>query len=112
MSELRIAGFAEYRARLEADPAEWHVLDECCHITISRFFRDRGVFEVLRSRVLPDIAAQAKRCGRNAQPGRISRNCAPPYFSRLGKRTNGHFGRMSRSLGFEVTGRQSCENIR
>ena len=67
MSELRIAGFAEYRARLEADPAEWHVLDECCHITISRFFRDRGVFEVVRSRVLPDIAARAKRKGRTAQ---------------------------------------------
>lgn len=67
MSELGIAGFAEYRARLEADPAEWHVLDESCHITISRFFRDRGVFEVLRSRVLPDIAARAKREGRSAQ---------------------------------------------
>jgi chemotaxis protein methyltransferase CheR len=67
MSELRIAGFAEYRARLEADPAEWHVLDECCHITISRFFRNRGVFEVVCSRVLPDIAARARREGRTAQ---------------------------------------------
>jgi len=67
MSELRLADFAAYRARLEADPAEWQVFDECCHITISRFFRDRGVFEVLRRRVLPHIAARAQREGREAR---------------------------------------------
>ena len=66
MNELRLDDFAAYRARLEADPMEWRVFDECCHITISRFFRDRGVFEVLRRRVLPDIAARAKREGRGA----------------------------------------------
>jgi chemotaxis protein methyltransferase CheR len=59
MGDLGLADFAAYRARLAADPAEWQVLDECCHITISRFFRDRGVFEALRGRVLPDIAARA-----------------------------------------------------
>ena len=67
MRDLGLDNFAAYRARLEADPTEWRVLDECCHITISRFFRDSGVFEVLRTRVLPDIAARAKREGRNAQ---------------------------------------------
>jgi chemotaxis protein methyltransferase CheR len=67
MGELGLANFAAYRARLEADPAEWQVLDECCHITISRFFRDRGVFEALRRRVLPDIAARAKREQRAAR---------------------------------------------
>jgi chemotaxis protein methyltransferase CheR len=59
MSELGLNDFAAYRSRLAADPAEWQVLDECCHITISRFFRDRGVFESVRRRVLPDIAARA-----------------------------------------------------
>ncbi|HEY7242812.1 MAG TPA: hypothetical protein VH678_02890 [Xanthobacteraceae bacterium] len=44
MRELGVPGFAAYRARLEADPGEWRVFDECCHITISRFFRDRGVY--------------------------------------------------------------------
>jgi chemotaxis protein methyltransferase CheR len=29
-----------------------------CHITISRFFRDKGMFEVLHKRVLPDIGAR------------------------------------------------------
>lgn len=64
--DLGIADFTGYRARLEADPREWRFFDECYHITISRFFRDKRIFEVLRSRVLPDIAARAEREGRNA----------------------------------------------
>ncbi len=67
MGDLHIADFAAYRARLEADPAEWRVLDECCHITISRFFRERRVFEVLRACVLPGIAARARLEGRTAR---------------------------------------------
>jgi chemotaxis protein methyltransferase CheR len=66
IQDLGLADYAGYRARLEADPAEWRVFDECCHITISRFFRDKGIFEVLRKRVLPDIAARAERERRNA----------------------------------------------
>ena len=66
MLDLHLVDFAAYRARLEADPTEWRIFDECSHITISRFFRDRGVFEVLRRRVLPDIAGRARREGRNA----------------------------------------------
>jgi chemotaxis protein methyltransferase CheR len=66
MDTLGLGDFAAYRAQLEADPTEWRILDECCHITISRFFRDRAVFETLRQRVLPDIAARAKREGRGA----------------------------------------------
>jgi chemotaxis protein methyltransferase CheR len=66
MHDLGLDDFAAYRARLEADPTEWRVFDEFCHITISRFFRDRGIFEVLRTRVLPDIAARATREGRGA----------------------------------------------
>jgi chemotaxis protein methyltransferase CheR len=59
--------YLAYQARLEADPSEWQILDECCHITISRFFRDRGTFEVVRRLVLPDIAVRAKREGRTAE---------------------------------------------
>ena len=66
MDDLHLADLATYRARLETDPAEWRAFDECCHITISRFFRDKGVFEVLRRRVLPDIAARARRDARDA----------------------------------------------
>jgi chemotaxis protein methyltransferase CheR len=67
MNELQLEDFAAYRARLEADPTEWRAFDECCHITISRFFRDKGVFEVLRGRMLPDIAARARRERRAAR---------------------------------------------
>jgi chemotaxis protein methyltransferase CheR len=67
MRELGMDNFAAYRTRLEADPTEWRAFDECCHITISRFFRDRGVFEALRQHVLPGIAARAKREGRVAR---------------------------------------------
>ena len=61
LGELGLQDFAAYRARLETDPAEWRVFDECCHITISRFFRDRGIFEALRRRVLPELSARASR---------------------------------------------------
>jgi chemotaxis protein methyltransferase CheR len=67
MSDLQLTDFAAYRTRLEADPSEWQILDQSCHITISRFFRDRGVFEALRKRVLVDIAARAKRERREAR---------------------------------------------
>jgi chemotaxis protein methyltransferase CheR len=65
--ELGLNDLAAYRRWLEADPAEWCAFDECCHITISRFFRDRGVFEALRKQVLPDIAARAVHEKRRAR---------------------------------------------
>jgi len=65
--DLGLDNFAAYRARLEGDPTEWRVLDECCHITISRFFRDKAIFEILRTRILPEIATCAERGARNAQ---------------------------------------------
>ena len=67
MRDLGLDNFIAYRAKLEVDPTEWRVLDECCHITISRFFREKAIFEVLRTRVLPDIAACAERERRSAQ---------------------------------------------
>jgi chemotaxis protein methyltransferase CheR len=67
MTDLQLQDLAAYRQWLEADPAEWQALDDCCHITISRFFRDRRVFEILRMRVLPDVAAHAASEGREAR---------------------------------------------
>jgi chemotaxis protein methyltransferase CheR len=67
MRDLGLDDYSAYRARLESDPSEWRVFDECCHITISRFFRDRGIFDVVRRVVLRDIAARAGREGRDAQ---------------------------------------------
>lgn len=59
LRELGLADVAAYRARLAADPGEWARLDGFCRIPISRFFRDRRVFEELRDRVLPELAETA-----------------------------------------------------
>ncbi len=65
ISELGLGSQAEYRALLEEEPAEWGELDRCCRVTISRFYRDRGVFEVLGQRVLPALASAEIAEGRN-----------------------------------------------
>ncbi len=67
MRQLGLDEFSAYRERLEAEPQEWRVLDGLCHITISRFFRDRGVFETVRRLLLPAIARNAERDGREAR---------------------------------------------
>lgn len=67
LRSLGLEDLAAYRARLEADPGEWAVLDDMCHITISRFFRDRRIFEALVTRVLPEIAARASQEQREAR---------------------------------------------
>ncbi len=54
--ELELEGLSEYRVYLEAHPSEWTVLDSLCRITISRFFRDRAVFDALRDPLLPILA--------------------------------------------------------
>jgi len=63
MGELGLANAADYRQRLGSDPAEWDVLDGLCRITISAFFRDRAVWERLRTEILPGMARLAVRRG-------------------------------------------------
>jgi len=55
--ELDLPSADAYRAYLESTPDEWLRLDALCHVTISRFYRDRGVFEFLEQTVLPELAA-------------------------------------------------------
>jgi len=84
MHLLGLPGFVAYRDRLDADPDEWRVVDECCRITISRFFRDRRVFEILGERILPRIAQRARNQQRDAQFWSVG--CASgeePYTLRL-----------------------------
>jgi chemotaxis protein methyltransferase CheR len=63
---LGLPGLDAYRTHLLSHPEEWGVLDALCRIHISRFYRDRGVFDALRDRILPDLAAQAVRNSRPA----------------------------------------------
>jgi chemotaxis protein methyltransferase CheR len=59
MRELGLADPAHYRARLAAEPAEWRVLAALCAIPISRFYRDRELFDCLGAEVLPALAHAA-----------------------------------------------------
>ena len=58
ISELDLDNLHDYQVFLAGHPEEWPHLDNLCRITISRFFRDRGVFESIADTVLPDLAAQ------------------------------------------------------
>jgi chemotaxis protein methyltransferase CheR len=59
MAHLGLASVGEYRARLEAEPAEWSALESLCGVTLSRFYRDRGTWDALRDDVLPTLAQAA-----------------------------------------------------
>lgn len=59
IKELGLSSLAAYRHHLDEHREEWSALDASCHITISRFYRDRGVFDVLEREVLPALAAPA-----------------------------------------------------
>jgi chemotaxis protein methyltransferase CheR len=64
LRELGLDGLDAYRRYLEASPLEWPRLDAFCRIPISRFYRDRAVFEALGRGILPDLARQAEAEGR------------------------------------------------
>lgn len=57
--ELGLEGFDAYRLHLEASPEEWARFDALCRIPISRFYRDRALFDALRSELLPHLATRA-----------------------------------------------------
>jgi chemotaxis protein methyltransferase CheR len=54
---LGLLDLADYRTYLEAEPDEWALLDSVAWISISRFYRDRRVFEQIERQVLPQLAA-------------------------------------------------------
>jgi len=61
---LALADLVAYRRHLEATPDEWVVLDSLCRVTISRFARDRAVWNDLVAHVLPRLADEARAAGR------------------------------------------------
>ena len=63
MQELGLADISAYRAYLGNTPSEWAILDSFCHITISRFSRDREVFQFLEREVLPKLAGLSRSRG-------------------------------------------------
>jgi chemotaxis protein methyltransferase CheR len=63
VGELGLGSFADYRSHLEQNPDEWPRLDAMTDITISRFYRDRAVYDFLRAEVLPTLVEEAHENG-------------------------------------------------
>ena len=55
VEELGLDGLDAYRSYLEANPDEWSHFVSLTPVTISRFYRDRAVFEALETVVLPEL---------------------------------------------------------
>ena len=60
LDALGLASLEAYRTQLEARPEEWAVLEALTPITISRFYRDRAVFQQLEHVVLPTLAGAGR----------------------------------------------------
>jgi chemotaxis protein methyltransferase CheR len=75
LRELSLPDLESYRAYLAENAAEWELLDGYCRISISRFHRDRAVWEALGAEVLPELA-RAARAGRRAVLAAWSAGCA------------------------------------
>src|SRR5262249_33755531 len=56
--ELALPDLDAYRAYLDTHAEEWPAVDALCRVTISRFRRDRGVFDALEHDILPALAAR------------------------------------------------------
>ncbi|NIM00263.1 MAG: chemotaxis protein CheR, partial [Acidobacteria bacterium] len=63
LRELGCRDLDDYRALLNTDAAEWSQLDSLCRITISRFYRDRAVWDHMGDVVLPELTDLARRRG-------------------------------------------------
>ncbi|OKH20484.1 hypothetical protein NIES593_18375 [Hydrococcus rivularis NIES-593] len=62
IKELGLEDFSSYSVYLATHAEEWSVVDACCRITISRFYRDSRVFEQL-SQELIELARLATERG-------------------------------------------------
>jgi chemotaxis protein methyltransferase CheR len=61
--ELGLVGIDAYREQLRCKPEEWRALERTCRVTISRFYRDQGVFRSLEEQVLPELGGRASARG-------------------------------------------------
>jgi chemotaxis protein methyltransferase CheR len=63
LSALGLEDGRAYRRFVEAHPEELAIADELCRVSISRFYRDRAVFDALGDRLLPRLAGQVLAAG-------------------------------------------------
>jgi chemotaxis protein methyltransferase CheR len=109
--ELGLADLDAYRGLLLRERGEWTRLDAMCRIPISRFYRDRHVFDAIGRRLLPEAADAA--IGRGEDAVRCwSAGCAcgeEPYTLALLWRFMVAAGRPR--LGFSVVATDSDEMV-
>lgn len=55
ITELGLSHFEDYLLRIKKDPEEKSCLSQILTVTISRFFRDREVFDILEHFIIPSI---------------------------------------------------------
>ena len=58
--EVGLSHFDEYLLRVQKDPEEQGQLSRTLTVTISRFFRDREVFDLLENSIIPTIIKNKK----------------------------------------------------
>jgi chemotaxis protein methyltransferase CheR len=63
LAELDIPDLTSYRKHLTDHASEWAELDGICPITISRFYRDRAIFDFIGAVVLPALVRSAEARG-------------------------------------------------
>ena len=59
LDRLQLPDLAAYRQYLDRYPPEWQMLDDYCRITITRFYRDRGIFRLLEREASPRLTRKA-----------------------------------------------------
>lgn len=62
--DLGLNGYMGYQKFLNDHPGEWEHLDKLCVVTISKFYRDRKVFDRLRTDFIPEKSCKANADGR------------------------------------------------
>jgi chemotaxis protein methyltransferase CheR len=60
--QLQLPDVNAYEAYLRTYSSEWDVLDNFCRISISRFLRDKGVFECLGSQIFSALGQMTSAC--------------------------------------------------
>jgi chemotaxis protein methyltransferase CheR len=58
VAEIGLSGFEEYLLRVKKDFEEHLLLSKLLTVTISRFFRDKEVFDTLNQSIFPDLLRQ------------------------------------------------------
>jgi chemotaxis protein methyltransferase CheR len=63
IKQLKLSDYEGYRNYLASHKGEWDILDSFCRITISRFYRDKNLWEQLQRNILPSLSLQAIKNG-------------------------------------------------